>query len=61
MALEVFNAEEAQTALSNALSHNEELIRFSNDNFYESSLYTFPESKISDVIDFKYVELKEQI
>ena len=41
-------------------SHNEELIRFSNDNFYESSLYTFPESKISDVIDFKYVELKEQ-
>lgn len=31
MALEVFNAEEAQTALSNALSHNEELISKFND------------------------------
>ena len=40
-------------------SHNEELIRFSNEKFYDKSLYTFPESKNKDVIDFKYVELKE--
>lgn len=42
-------------------SHHESLIKFSNDNFYESSLYTFPSVDSKDFkVHFEYVKPKEE-
>ena len=42
-------------------SKHESLIEFSNINFYNNNLYTFPSpNTASSMIDFKYVELKNE-
>ena len=42
-------------------SHHESLIEFSNKNYYNSSLYTFPASDADKFkVEFKYVNLKEE-
>ena len=42
-------------------SHHESLIKFSNDNFYDSSLYTFPSVDSKDFkVHFEYVKTKEE-
>lgn len=42
-------------------SHHESLIEFSNQNYYNSSLYTFPSSDSDSFkVAFKYVYLKEE-
>ncbi len=42
-------------------SKHESLIQFSNINFYNNNLYTFPSpNTAASMIDFKYVELKEE-
>ncbi|MBP5445058.1 MAG: DUF4011 domain-containing protein [Acholeplasmatales bacterium] len=42
-------------------SKHESLIQFSNINFYNSNLFTFPSpNTASSMIDFKYVELKDE-
>ncbi len=42
-------------------SRHESLIQFSNENFYNKQLYTFPSKDIStNRVEFKYVDIKER-